>query len=778
MEGFMTLADDPFSVYECVDATRCSSDRQIGSAEMCSAGFDTTLPRCARCSDGMYLDVYGSCVQCEDSVDFYLKSAAAFIIQFLTALYMYNRFNRPNPSGAITFGAAVTFLQTLQAISRLDIEWPTTLVRFFSIVNVLTLPEIGALFQFKTECWTGNSVFWEVATQALSPLTVFFDFFLLHGLSRLFFDGLHFDFVHNIIGLVFTKMNISVIGLSLALFYRETMPNGKIMVKAFPELEFGGADWWAVMPLNLLTSCFYGVTLFSYVCWIVWTAPRRSMTVPGFGARYRFCFGAVRPDRFWWIIVQLTYGTVINLTQIVFPAKNVHSQVYFLLLTLVFLSIFEFRAWPLKFNDNNWVDLTFRLSVVVFLIMATSWIDTSTMNEVEIEEAEVVYSVIIMIGFTFAGAFALYHIFRWLLSLCHPTGTSQRHLTQTVWKLRDVSTAMLMMTPEQLTNSLTKMGEHDLDVLRDASTTMIHVFLGRQVSLHRRRQQRVMMGGGFRAWDHNATVLKLLKDAESGALERRVLHGYRLRLSLLKLSRAALAADGEPSSPEEGERFSQRLSRALRPAEVAGGCPDVLKTHHDQLTEICPVVLRGSSTEECSTSLSFVAKGSSLPGPGRPPSGPGASSSRSITTVSTALPSDIGRVRDLRGCALSREAFVEMIGNQFGYLNLHTDYVNEMFSCMDADNSGTVTASEFTIFMMANGPHDLANKLSEDTALAWAAAADDADPRVMEEGMHPQKLLAVVPGLFQPSSPRPRQDTAPERWAYKRGQSQHACFEG
>ncbi|CAK0800083.1 unnamed protein product, partial [Prorocentrum cordatum] len=651
---------------------------------------------------------------------------------------------------------------TLQALSRLDVDWPATLAIFFKYVNLLSLPAIGAFLQINMECWTGASVFWEVATQALSPIMVFVDFLLLHGLSLLCSDGLAFNFVHNVIGLIFTKMNISVIGLSLALFYRETMPNSKVMVKAFPEVEFGGDVWWDVLPLNLLTTLFYGVTLFSYVCWIVWTAPRRSMMVPGFIARYRFCFGSVRPDRFWWVIVQLTYGTVINLTQVVFPARNLRSQVYFLLLTMIFFSIIQFRAWPLKFRDCNWVDLTFKLCLVVFLIMTTAWIDTSSMDENDMKDTEVVYSVIIMVGFIWAGSFAAYHFVAWLISCCYPSGFTQGRLTQTVWNLRDVSGAMLMLQDRDLVKRLMTLGEHDLGSLREATNTMIHVFFGKQTSLHSRRQQRMIMGGGFRAWDHNATVIQLLKeDTESGLLEAHVLQRCRFRLSLLKLSRAALAENCLNSYHDHAElypRVHKNLvlnRRAEAPAALPGSGSSPLPRSSPRSS---PRVddARPTLTQSRSTASSLSGSGSSslgLGASGTSSSGLGKSSSRSLglgasgSFSSKFIPKGVRNHLDAKQAAraiqfskgeLTREVFVDMIEKKFGYLHLPTEHVNEMFSSMDADNSGTVSMSEFIGYMMANTPHDLVHHFSKDMSTAWEAAGAGA------EGVHHHDFLAMV----------------------------------
>jgi len=176
---------------------------------------------------------------------------------------------------------------------------------------------------------------------------------------------MQFHFVHNIVGLVFTKMFISLTSLSMSLFYKITMPNGLEMVRAYPELEFSSDDWWTAAPINLVTTILYGVTTISYVAWVVWTAPRRAATTANFGAKYRFCFGSLRPDCWWWVLMNLIFGFSLNLLQVVLPGKNVQEQVYTTLFALIMFTSFQFYIQPLKFTANNRVDLTFKISLIV-----------------------------------------------------------------------------------------------------------------------------------------------------------------------------------------------------------------------------------------------------------------------------------------------------------------------------------------------------------------------------------------------------------------------------
>jgi len=330
-----------------------------------------------------------------------------------------------------------------------------------------------------------------------------------------------------------------------------------------------------------------------------------------------------------------------------------------------------------------------------------------------------------------------------------------------VWNLRDVSGAMLMLQDRDLVKRLMTLGEHDLGSLREATNTMIHVFFGKQTSLHSRRQQRMIMGGGFRAWDHNATVIQLLKDTESGLLEAHVLQRCRFRLSLLKLSRAALAENCLNSYHDHAElypRVHKNLvlnRRAEAPAALPGSgsspLPRSSPRSPPRVDDARPTLTQSRSTASSlsapgSSSLGLGASGTSSSGLGKSSSrspGLGASGSFSSRFIPKGLRNHLDAKHAARAIQfskgeLTREVFVDMIEKKFGYLHLPTEHVNEMFSSMDADNSGTVSMSEFIGYMMANTPHDLVHHFSKDMSTAWEAAGAGA------EGVQHHDFLAMV----------------------------------
>ena len=87
------------------------------------------------------------------------------------------------------------------------------------------------------------------------------------------------------------------------------------MVREIPEVEYGQDDWQRALPFALLALCVYSLGFMSIVAYAVVVAPRKAAEWPEFMERYRFAFGALRPDCWWWILIQLMYGLSLIVAQ-------------------------------------------------------------------------------------------------------------------------------------------------------------------------------------------------------------------------------------------------------------------------------------------------------------------------------------------------------------------------------------------------------------------------------------------------------------------------------
>lgn len=309
----MSLPDAPFSVYACVSKENCPGSRAVQSADMCKHNADRRLPRCVVCQKGYFRTSDDYCEPCGDpSVPIVcLKGLFSFLAQWAVVVQVYLRCNRPQTAAEGIFGSIATFVQTLQVISRLDLDNPAALESFYRLLDAFTITGFFVHFRFKFDCFIQHDFRFAIYQQAVAPLIIIVNIGLLQIVF--FLKGrrkLNLDFVHNTVGIILTGLFVLLVSVSLSLFYTVQMPNGKLMVLSFPELEYGSPEWLGVMPVNLISTMLYGVGFVSYVAHAVLTAPRRAAAEPGFMARFRFCFGTKRPDRWWWVLVHLAFGEI------------------------------------------------------------------------------------------------------------------------------------------------------------------------------------------------------------------------------------------------------------------------------------------------------------------------------------------------------------------------------------------------------------------------------------------------------------------------------------
>jgi len=545
-ENYMTLPEDPYSVYECLSDTVCPGLRSpfnsTDPGRICVEGVKL-LARCGRCVDNSFGSLYGTaedgCSQCppKNHLLTFAKGMAAFGSNFALVVYLYARFNMPNPAAFITISLMISVVQSLQTFGQLQLNWPKVLVVCFDFINMFfTSQGFLTVLELRIECSAGNEFIWELIRQVVSPLIVFVDFIVLYPLAKLVRRPLRWDFVHNIIGLIYTRLFIGIVRLSLVLFYRLIMPNKKVMVAEVPELEFLSTQWWEVMPVGVIATLVYASSTVGYVTYLVITAPKQAAVDPNFMARARFCFGSMRPDRHWWILVQLLYAFAVNFSQVATPSSNVHFKLYMTMFSLIVFVIVAYNCEPFKFAENNHVDILFNCLLVMLLVLATSFVDSSSFSADELQRWNNIYAYSILVFFVLAFLWACSHVVRFFFSkVVERKGFSEGKRAQFGWEFRDCTVAMLLMPDKELLRRLSNLGDYDLYNLKHATKTMVQVLLGAQTSKWSWKQ-RVMPGEQFHLWNYHDMQLQACEQIGTGFFAQKVAQSYRVRAWVLQMA--------------------------------------------------------------------------------------------------------------------------------------------------------------------------------------------------------------------------------------------------
>jgi hypothetical protein len=488
-----------------------------------------------------------------------LKFSAGVLMEFLGLIYAYTRFNKPNPYGMVSLRLLILYVQMVQQLGQLPLAWPAPLIALFEVGNrYLSILGFLDVLSVHFECVSGSNFWLGLLADSMGPLTLagHMGVFLLGGrlMRRL---GCRFrppdmNKVINTMGLVIKGVFITIASMPLRLFVTDTMPSGQVMVKAFPDLEVGSKPWMQAVPVAVFFFCAYCITFLAYVAYAVVKAPKWAGTWPEFSVRYRFAFGVLRPDRWWWCLVQMCYGFGFMIVQVVTP--TVHSRIYVMTWLVEAYAFFCFYFGPYKFKQNNAVEVSLQACMLFFLIIATSFIDTDRLSPEELEATRNSFSIAAILVLGLGIVVAVQSWINWMVSVVLDKYSPLIHYHIATYSLavefRDVASKVCLLPDHGFINAVSRLSEMDQTRLQETTRTLVAIFLKFQPSAHL-RHQRVMPGVPYQVWDRRVNAIEVLQASLEGKVQTAFYSRASARLSLMILAddlrNKGLLLGGHPS---------------------------------------------------------------------------------------------------------------------------------------------------------------------------------------------------------------------------------------
>eukprot|EP00929_Paragymnodinium_shiwhaense_P068156 TRINITY_DN3424_c0_g2_i2.p1 TRINITY_DN3424_c0_g2~~TRINITY_DN3424_c0_g2_i2.p1 ORF type:complete len:1292 (-),score=219.66 TRINITY_DN3424_c0_g2_i2:432-4307(-) len=553
LEGFMSMEDDPLGLYTCADVKTCPGARALAKMEeMCPANYDLEIGQCARCKDGYYMHNL-ECVYCTgDNTGLLLtiKVAAFLMLQLGVVVYLIVRANREQRMGLISMTLLVTWIQVLRQISQLPLEWPSPLLTIWGEMEFFSVEGGFSALTLRPACVVQGGFLSKIVTDAVMPGLAFLHVVFLLGFSRATKINLPFDHAVNTIALIYKGLFITIISMALQIFVPDVMPGGKEMVKMMPGLEIGSDTWNQGVPIAILSFILYCVSFAVFVGHAVWVAPRWIATWPHFIRRYRFAFGALRPDRWWWCIARIAYALFLTILQIV--SRTVHLRIYLVTLLIIVYTVLVYHYRPFRFEKCNQVDAVLQGSLVFALITAMSFIDTSKIAPTDLESTRHDLAIAVCVILALAVVHTFGGFVQWLWSLYHPPSTTLGKKLGMANQFRDVVTEILLLGDKDYTRSLLQLGETDFKRFEGVVSSLVPVFFKEQIS-DVVRKQRLIPDETFKIWDAGELSSRTLRACSFGEIEGRVLDSSQRRLGLLQLvCDITRAAEGVPREEMRG----------------------------------------------------------------------------------------------------------------------------------------------------------------------------------------------------------------------------------
>eukprot|EP00811_Abedinium_folium_P002933 NODE_126_length_3572_cov_5.735849.p1 GENE.NODE_126_length_3572_cov_5.735849~~NODE_126_length_3572_cov_5.735849.p1 ORF type:complete len:700 (-),score=112.93 NODE_126_length_3572_cov_5.735849:89-2188(-) len=483
--------------------------------------------------------------------------------------YMYLRSNSPTKPAGVMFSRLIAFVLTLQQVVALGLDYPAFVVSLKDGASTFTVQGWLKIINIQLSCMAGGSGSTAGSSfELLVPLLPFAFFALAGSLGKLCGKPLRLDYAINVIGIIFKALFLGLMSLCLQLWFVDEMPNGRLMVTAYPGMERFSDDWYKMLPATLVAFLLYTISFLAFMTHAVWLAPRWAATWPGFIERYRFMLGALRPDRWWWSLLHILLNLAIVLVRAMANGR-VYVELYGVTFVLLSMAMLELVVRPYRFVAVNNMSCLMNFSVLIFAVTTTSLLDVvayETDEEVEFTRSCcAVICAILVFGVLAYTCISMCHTVLSRAHSCTISGTAM----QAAFEFRDVVSELALLSDRDFLAALVTLGEVDLEMLRASMSTLVAVFLRQQpgASLF---SQRVMPGTPIQVWDSGASAMHVIRSTLAG--ETQIIAGNNATCRLLVMQLAEdlrVACAKTASAPNTVVRGVQTCLASQRRTAIA-----------------------------------------------------------------------------------------------------------------------------------------------------------------------------------------------------------------
>jgi len=267
---------------------------------------------------------------------------------------VYREQGKPNTAAKIMLLSLLSFFQVLYSLTKLPLQWPSTLKFVIDGVAFFSIPGFVDRVEFKHECILGTSFAMRIFRDAMLPVFPWANFAILGLVGRAVGRPLHLPYVLNTVATFYSGIFVAISIMSVQLFPAEEMPNGKLYLKHSEGVEKGSREWWLAVPISLPAVLVYCCGFLAYNLTAVIQAPRRAAKEKLFMQQYDFVVADLRPETWWWSSVKLFYAFGVALIQTL--SADVYVQIYVSMLFFLVMTLVEIIAKPSLFLEVNKVN--------------------------------------------------------------------------------------------------------------------------------------------------------------------------------------------------------------------------------------------------------------------------------------------------------------------------------------------------------------------------------------------------------------------------------------
>lgn len=417
-KGYMAvMGAGELCMFKCSHASRCPQrfafNTLTGKLDMTNMCLQGEGPACSMCPSGRS-QAGEVCKPCRG---LFTSPALAVIIFQLSiccvcAQQFYNSMFPPNVL-TLAMGTIISFVQAVLVQCSLRITYPDA---------ILKLRLLSSIFQFEVDsvgvpmgCTFGETFLFRHLFQLALPLLIGIGFLLLFGFDRLVVNRLKHNFGEgvspkevlpqwgwliwlmkkaesstretiplsqrfmwfwpimwdDIINVIFRSQNALFIGLTkitLALFSSETQTCGITTFTKYPgqlvdENSPAVRGAWIGSVVGFL---LFSLGFFSTVVFLVVVAPHRFPKQSRFRRRFRCLWSKFHPTSWWFCVVSLLYGLLLNLAAVI--AMSGRSQLFSAITVHFVYLLVACHCVPWKFMVNHVLDLITKIGLLALAV--------------------------------------------------------------------------------------------------------------------------------------------------------------------------------------------------------------------------------------------------------------------------------------------------------------------------------------------------------------------------------------------------------------------------
>jgi len=467
LPGYWSDVHKPLQIFKCMNEIVCPG----GNPGTCAPGSEAR--NCALCKEGWALQG-DLCTPCGSSrtATFLFPILPIFLLPVvLSFMYRIGRDDThawgswQNGLSALIF-LLLSHYQMCSMLGSSDVEFPGNMESAWK-VWFMTEDGIG---MFNPSCAGYQGFAQSFIVKSLVPLLVCLSAIMTFGVNRigaklmpsraLAMDGNRMSNVF--FSIIYAFFN-GIATTSFSLFNCQANPSGIHTLVKDLSIICLDETWWTVFGLAIACIVVYVIGVMTLLCYIILVAPQR-FREQAFQRRWKFLFIKYRASVYWWGVIILLKGVVLNLAIVCVRAAP--GQIYWMMIFVAIYVVLGTTFCPWRYRSANYLDIQVHLSIIILGSLILWFADHSDQEDGDLSILAVIVSCMPFVFFAWT-------VFVLVFPQVYSVESKEFQTKQILEDIKRAATILTAVGEADLTSIYCRIGEWDRDLLSKACATVV-----------------------------------------------------------------------------------------------------------------------------------------------------------------------------------------------------------------------------------------------------------------------------------------------------------------